>query len=311
MPASTFVSGSIDMQVRFESMGGNARRAQIFRRHEDLQRSYEHQVKMFARETRHVTSKLSRIQSEHINRMKAIQSLEPQTFPEEWPPLEERRAIAAQMQDALPLLTGAVPMANGSNSKHKNKNLKKNKVTLNSDNAVTIKSKTSPQNLNGMLGQPHWAHPRANALLSQKAKGETDTLIHRPPIDMLTVGHSATQPQASLEHGQPAIILSPSQQSDPGTKTHLASNNQTDVSLNSNRSAPAIVLHQPNQLAHQKHHAREKTGTTSSTMHTPRRKPRARQPWGKHEDVLLFRIETRDGKETYTQVARRKYPSII
>ncbi|GFR86571.1 hypothetical protein ElyMa_002471800 [Elysia marginata] len=309
MPGSTFVGGSIDIHVRFEALGGNARRAQIFRRHEDLQRAYEHQVKAFARETRHVTSKLSRIQSEHLTRMKAIQSLEPQSFREEWPPVEERRAIIAQMQDGLPLLTGASVAKQASPSSHsKVKDAKPTRQRLKIEKNKLQSSKTNSVStgLNGMLSKPYFAQPKAHSEPFQTKKREgTKTQNHIFRSDNPQESPRIQKP-VRKEQSAPVIVLSKAKDNPPlSQRTPSPQSGVTALA-----AQPASVLHQPK--ASSSNLGLSLSGDTIiSSNRAARRRWRSRQPWTKEENVLLFKVEGREGKETYTQVAQRKYPSYI
>ncbi|KAK3781014.1 hypothetical protein RRG08_046318 [Elysia crispata] len=309
MPGSTFVGGSIDIHVRFEALGGNARRAQIFRRHEDLQREYEHQVKGFARETRHVTSKLSRIQSEHLTRMKAIQSLEPQTFREEWPPLEERRVIAAQMQDGLPLLTGASLSKHGSPSKKKEKNTPtRNHPAKSSNQRISAKANSSSPKLNGMLSKPHFALPKTQSVLSPSSKSQGTVAQNHSSENNTEQVQLRSHQQALQEHTPPAIVLPHAQNEIPFSESRSLPTTQTGVSSRTGQLVAPGHL----QKAPSSHLGLSIRGDTSvSSNRGPRRRGRARRPWIKQENVLLFKVEAREGKETYTQVAQRKYPSFI
>ncbi|RUS72241.1 hypothetical protein EGW08_019995 [Elysia chlorotica] len=311
MPGSTFVGGSIDIHVRFEALGGNARRAQIFRRHEDLQREYEHQVKGFARETRHVTSKLSRIQSEHLSRMKAIQRLEPQTFPEEWPPLEERRIIAAQMEEGLPLLTGATPPKQGSSLKKKGNSSTRNSLQKTRSQISSSNANSSSPKLNGMLSRPHFASPKTQSFTSQSSKSEISVAHNHSSGNNAPHGHPRSQQQTMQESppGPPVIFLPEAQDHDRVLELSSAPTSQAGVSPRPGQLVPP--LHgQPG--APSPHPGLNTRGDTSvSSNRGPRRRGRARRDWTKQENVLLFKIEAREGKETYTQVAQRKYPSYI
>ena len=294
----TFVGGSIDIHVRFEALGGNARRAQISRRHEDLQRAYKHQVKTFARETRHVTSKLSRIQSEYLTRMKAIQKLEPQTYPEEWPPVEERRAIAAQMQDGPPLLTGASLPKLGPSSKNKDNGPKRPAAQNNGNRTMSLKTNSSSSKMNGMLGKPHWSHPSTQSVPTQKAKVETTAQAD----STVSQEHPGTHQTSPHEQHPPVIVLS---HSEPQNQAQHSSFSTSHPSVSPRSTQTTTSLHQPVASSSRV------TLNVQSSNHVPRRRRRARLPWAKQENVLLFKVEGREGKETYTQVAQRKYPSIV
>ncbi|CAG5126600.1 unnamed protein product [Candidula unifasciata] len=89
--------GEIDVQAKFESMRGFSSNAQILRRHHDLKREGEKELRAIEMETRLEAMKICRLHAEYSKKLKQLEKIEANTR------MQGKGNVGSQNQRNLPV----------------------------------------------------------------------------------------------------------------------------------------------------------------------------------------------------------------